>query len=132
MDHFLQHFEKLLQFITSIKYETVFFGDFIINTLFDITDSTRYVNLLTAFGFELRKCSPTSITPISKSCLDYAITQNPVLTDTLETTISNRYTVLADLALKQIGQGNENRTPMLTFRKLHNLKKEQGVIFFSY
>ena len=132
MNHFLQHFEKFLHFINSFQYETNIFGDFDINTLIDKTDSTRYGNLLVAFGCKIRNFSTTRVTPTSKSCRDNVITQNPVLTDTIKATISDHYTTTSDVVLKQIGQGVENQTTLLAVRNLNNLKNERAVNFFVF
>ena len=53
VNYFFLHSEKLFQIINSIKYGTVIFGQFNINTLFESTDSTKYINVLTAFGFKV-------------------------------------------------------------------------------
>ena len=72
----LDHFEKLLHFLSSLRSKTVVFGDFNIDTHIDDTDSRKYTNLLKAFGFEVRNNLPTRITINSKSCIDHIITQN--------------------------------------------------------
>ena len=89
-------------------------------------------NLLTAFRFEVRKYSPTRITPTSKNCLDHVIMQKLILADTIKTTISDHYTVTADMVMKQIGQGNENQTPMLTIQNLDNLKNGRALNFLFF
>ena len=81
--------------------ETVIFGDFNIDTLIDDIDSRKYINLLKAFGFEIQNILPTRITINSKSCIDLIITQkNNIQTDAIKTTISDHFTVLADLGIK--------------------------------
>ena len=96
VNKFSDHFEKLLQFLSSLWSETNIFGDFI-DTFIDDTDSRKCTNLLKAFGFEVRNNLPTRITINSKSCIDHIITQNNnIHTDTIKTTKSDHFTVMAD------------------------------------
>ena len=126
---FLEHFEKLLHFLTSIRSETVIFGDFNIDTLVNDTDSKNYKNLLMAFGFEVQNNLPTRITINSKSCIDHIITQKNTQTDTIETTISDHFTIMADLGIKTESNSDTNG---YTFRNLRNLKNENAIKFLFY
>ena len=130
VNNFLDHFEKLLHFLNSLRSETVIFGDFNIDTLVDDTDSRKYTNLLKAFGFEIQNSLPTRITIHSKSCIDHIITQrNNIQTNTIKTTISDHFTVMADFCVKTESYSN---THSYTFRNLRNLKNENAVNFLFF
>ena len=130
MNNFLVHFEKLLHFLSSLRSETVIFGDFNIDTLIDVTDSRKYTNLLKAFGCEIRSILPTRITTISKSCLDHIITQNNnIQTDTIETSISDHFTVMADLGIKLESNSDTNS---YNFRNLKNIKNANAINFLFF
>ena len=92
--HFLQQFEDLLFFLTSLKYESLLFGDFKIDTLKDATNNNRNENNLNAYDFAVQNSEPTRVTPTSKACLDLFISSSPTDTITLKTTISDQYTIL--------------------------------------
>ena len=130
MNKFLDHFEKLLYFLSSLWSETIIFGDFNIDTFIDDTDSRKYTNLLKAFGFEVRNNLPTRITINSKSCIDPIITQNNnIHTDTIKTTKSDHFTVMADLGIKLESNSNTNR---YNFRNLRNLKNANAIHFLFF
>ena len=127
---FLDHFEKLLHFLSSAKSERDLFGDFNIDTLIDDKDSRKYKNLLKAFGFKIQNNLPTRITINSKSCIDHLFTQkNSTQTDTIKTTISDHFTVLADLGIKTESNSNTNG---YTFRNLRNLKNANAIKFLFF
>ena len=129
MNKFLDHFEKLLHFLSSLRSETVIFGDFNIDTLIDDTESRKYINLLKAFGFEIQNNLPTRITINSKSCIDHIITQKNIQTDTIKATISDHFTVMADLGIKTESYSNTNS---YTSRNLRNLKNENAIKFLFF
>ena len=53
--------------------------------------------MLKAYDFQLRNFQPTRVTPESKTCIDHMILQKDLLTETIETTISDHYSVLASV-----------------------------------
>ena len=128
VNKFLDHSEKLLHYLNSLISEIVIFDDFDIDTLIDDTDSRKYTNLLKTFGFETQNKLPTRMKIKSKSCIDYIITQkNNIQTDTIENTISDHFTVLADLGIKT--ESNSNINGYIS-RKLRNSKKVNAQNFF--
>ena len=56
--------------------------------------------LLLVSGLKIYSFLRLGVTPNSKSYLDLVIKQNPVLTENIKTTISDDYTVTADLVYK--------------------------------
>ena len=127
VNQFLDHSEKLLHCLNSLKPETDIFGDFNIDTLIDDNDSRKYINLLKALGFEIQSNLPTRITINSKSCIDHIITQkSSIQTNTIKTTISDHFTVLADLGIKTESNSNTNG---YTSRNLRNLKNANAIKF---
>ena len=131
VNKFLDHFKKL-HFLSPLRSETVIFGDFNIDTLIDNTDSRKYTNLLKAFRFEVRNNLPTRITINSESCIDHIITRNNnIQTDTIKTTISDLFTVMAmaDLGIKLESNSNTNS---YNFRNLRNLKNANATNFLFF
>ena len=109
VNKFLDHFEKLRHFLSSLRSETAILGNFSDNTLIDDNDSRKYINLLKAFGFETQNNSPTSIRINSKICIDHILTQkNKNQTETIKTTISDHFTVLAAFGTKTESNSNTN------------------------
>ena len=94
LTQFLQQFEYLQLFVKSLKYESFFFGDFIIDTLKDETDKNRYENILNAYELAVQISEPTRVTPISKACLDHFTSSCPTDTKTLKRTVTDPYTIL--------------------------------------
>ena len=92
---FFPKFEHVLHFINSFNHESIIFGEFKIVTLKTDCDHENYVSLLNAYDFQLRNFEPTRVKSKSKTCIDHMISQNDILTETIKTTISDHYSVLA-------------------------------------
>ena len=95
LTQFFPKFEHVLHFINSFIHESIIFGDFNIDTLKTDCDHENYVSLLNAYDFQLKNFEPTRVTPKSRTCIDHMISQNDILTETVKTTISDHYSVLA-------------------------------------
>ena len=125
---FLQQFEDLLLFLKSLKYESVLFGDFNIDTLIHETNKNRYEIILKAYDLAVQNSEPTMVTPTSKRCLDHLISSSPTDTITLKTTISDHYTILGKIPLKY-HKTNELFRPKVIMRDLRNIKNENALNF---
>ena len=75
-----------------------------------------------------RNFEPTRVTPKSKACIDHMISQNDILTETIETTINDHYSVLASFSKS----GRHKKTSEKHF--LTNLKtlKRNGALKFLF
>ena len=124
----LQQFEDLLLFLKSLKYESFLFGDFNINTPIDETNKNRYENILKAYDLAVQNSEPTRVTPTSKTYLDHFISSSPTYTITLKTTISDHYTILGKIPLKN-HKTNESFRPKVIMRYLRNIKNENALNF---
>ena len=96
---FSPKFEELLFFLKSLSYEIFIFGDFNINTLITDKDKVNYGNLLNSYDCKIQNTLPTRVTPTTKSCLDHWIASDELYTQTIETTISDHFTVAASIPL---------------------------------
>ena len=75
------------------------FGDFNIDTLVESEEMKDYENLLTAFDYRKQNILPTRVTPTSATCLDHVIASISVSTETVNTSFSDDFTVLGELAV---------------------------------
>ena len=81
-------------------------------------------------GFQIQNDFPTTMTINCKSCIDHIITQkNNIQTDTIKTTISDHFTVLADLGIETESNSNTNG---YTSRNLRNLKIANAIKFLFF
>ena len=92
-----------------------------------MTDRKNYETLLAAYAFELRNFEPTRVTTKSKSCIDHFITQNEIVTQTLTTTISDHYTVLAKIPVPVNDSKICEKSDIS--RSLNNLKGDRSLNF---
>ena len=120
LTQFFPKFEHVLHFINSFNHESIIFGDFNIDTLKTDCDLENYVSLLNAYDFQLRNFEPTRVTPKSRTCIDHMISQNDILTETVKTTISDHYSVLAKFP--KTGRREKNREQ----QSVRNLKTIKG------
>ena len=97
MSHFLPEFENLLQFLRKLKYDTVLFGDFNIDSLKYSTDRINYDNILSAYNFKRQNNEPTRVTATSSTCIDHLITSYQVENKTIKSTISDHYSVMGEI-----------------------------------
>ena len=89
-----------MHFLKTLKGEIIIFGDSNIETLEEHKDKTVYTNLLAAYDFQVRNFLPTEVAPTSKTCLtclDHMITERTVNTETIQTTVSDYFTVTANI-----------------------------------
>ena len=105
------------------------FGDFNIDTLKESAEKKQYENLLAAYDFEIQNTLPTRVTPYSRSCLDHMITSSFLKTNTIPTTISDHYTVTADILLRGSSVLPQNLTAVTKYRNLREIKGEKALNF---
>ena len=99
---------------------------FSIDTLKTDCDHKNYVLLLSAFDFQQRKLKPTRATPKSKTCTGPMILHNEILTETIESTLSDHYSGLAKLP--KIGR--QKKTGLKHFvRTLKTIKDGRALTF---
>ena len=125
---FLQQFEELLLFLKSMKYESVLFGDFNVDTVKDETNNNRDENILNAYELAVQNSEPTRATPTSKTCLDHFISSSPTDKITLKTTIFDHYTILGKTPLKY-HKTNESFRPKVIMRYLRKIENENALNF---
>ena len=125
---FLPKFEELLFFLKSLSYETFIFGDFNINTLITDNDKVNYENLLNSFDCKIQNTLPTRVTPTTKSCLDHWIASDELYTQTIETTISDHFTVAASIPLTS-RKSYKKELEKKKVRKMKNLKGDNALNF---
>ena len=75
----------------------LFAGDFNIDTIANSKDKYDYETLLLAFDFKCQNFEPTRVTATSSTCLDHVITSYQVKTETIQTTMSDHFTVLGTI-----------------------------------
>ena len=126
LSKFFPEFEVLLHFLKTLKGEKTIFGDFNIDTLNEHKDKTDYTSLLASYDFQVQNCLPTRVTPTSKTCLDHLITERTVNTETIQTTISDHFTVTAKIPA--IWKESKS-TKILLARTLNRLKGENALNF---
>ena len=126
LSKFFPEFEVLLHFLKTLKGEKTIFGDFNIDTLNEHKDKTDYTNLLASYDFQVQNFLPTRVTPTSKTCLDHLITERTVNTETIQTTISDHFTVTAKIPA--IWKESKS-TKILLARTLNRLKGENALNF---
>ena len=97
MRFFLNQKEKLLEFLRSLSNDTIICRDFNIDTIANSKEKKDYVTLLLAFDFKCQNFEPTRVTPPSSTCLDHVVTSYKVKTDTIQTTMSDHFTVLGTI-----------------------------------
>ena len=85
----------MIHFLKTVEQETNVFGVLNINTLENEKYKTKYCNFLKAYDFDIRNSNPNTATSTSRSCIDLFITQKSLETETIETTISDHYSVIA-------------------------------------
>ena len=124
---FFEELEKLLYFLSSMNQKILFFGDFNIDTLKDEKVQRDYKNLLSAYNLGMRNFEPTRVTPTSKTCIDHFITTNENETETLQTTISDHFTVSAQVSHNLANKQHD--PPCTKVRNLKNFKGEKALNF---
>ena len=112
--------------LKTLKGEKIFFGAFNFDALNEHKDKTDYTNLLAAYEFQVRNVLPTRVTPSSKRCLDHMITESTVNTETIQTTISDHFTVTAKVPA--IWKESKS-TSIALARNLNMLKGESALNF---
>ena len=117
---FMPEFEKLLLFLKTLNNETIIFGDFNIDTLVESTEKKNYLDLLASFSYENQNFEPTRVTATSSTSLDHVSATKPLQTETIQTTISDHYTLLAEIPLL------ENKNEHDIYVESRNLKKIKG------
>ena len=115
-----------MHFLKTLKCEKTIFGDFNIDTLNEHKDKRDYTNLLAAYDFQVQNFLPTRVTLTSKTCLDHMITEGTVNTETIQTTISDHFTVTAKVPA--IWKQSKNTNVPLA-RNLNRLKGESALNF---
>ena len=127
MKQFLLELENLLNFLRSLKDDSMIFGDFNIDTIVESKETKDYENLLTAFDYRKQNNLPTRVTPTSATCLDHVITSFSVSTETVNTSFSDHYTVLGEIAVNF--EKPEETITHKFHRDLRNIKKEKALNF---
>ena len=110
----------------SLNYDLFLLGDCIIDTLKYETDENRYENILNAYDLAVQKSETTSVTPTSKTCLDYFVSSCATDTITLKTTTTAHYTNLGNIHLKY-HKTNESFRPKVKMRDLRNIQNENAL-----
>ena len=123
---FMPEFEDLLNFLRTLKHDTVILGDFNIDTIKESKFKTVYENVLRAYDFERQNSEPTRVTPTTATCLDHIITSYPINTMTISTTISDHFTVIGEIPVSSIA---EQQKPNVLTRNLKNLKGDKALNF---
>ena len=78
--------------------EGLIFGDSRSNTQKDEKIQRENKNLLSAYNVGKRNFEPTRVTPPSKTCIDHFITTKEIETDTLKKTMSDHFTISAQIS----------------------------------
>ena len=125
---FFPEFELLLQFVRSLKHDTIIFGDFNIDTIKESADKIKYENLLLAYNFRRQNSEPTRVTPTTSTCLDHYITSFQATHKTEKTTMSDHYTVLGEIPEVEIDATTANQSNIFT-RNLRNIKGDNTLKF---
>ena len=110
-----------------MNQEILIFCDFNIDTLRDEKIQRDYRNLLSAYNLGIRNFEPTRVTPTSKTCIDHSITTNEIETETLQTTISDHFTVSAQVSHSLANKQHD--PPCTKVWNLKNLKGEKALNF---
>ena len=97
---FFTAFDVLLNFLKSMESETIIFGDFNIDTVKKLKDKAEYTKFLAAYDYEVRYFTPIEVIPTSKTCLDHMITERTICLKRIQTTISDHFTVAANMPAK--------------------------------
>ena len=127
---FLPEFEKLLLTIKTFHVETIIFGDFNISSVNVNQRTMKYKNLLNAYNFDICNNEPTWVTTKTGSCLDHLIPEKCIYTESVPTTISDHYTIIARIPAES--QNQIKKQEIMKVRDLKNLKrKESHLLFFS-
>ena len=90
----------LLQFLKSLRGDTIIFGNFNIETLRELNDKAEYTLLIAAYDLDVRKFSPTIITPTSKTYLNHFMTKRSISTK-IRTSITDRFKITANIRANQ-------------------------------
>ena len=125
---FFPEFELLLQFLRSLKHDTIIFGDFNIDTIKDSADKTNYENLLLAYNFKRQNSEPTRVTSTSSTCLDHYITSYTTTNQTEKTTMSDHYSVLGEIPAVKTEVITTDDSIIRT-RNLKNIKGDKALNF---
>ena len=100
-----------------LKNDTVLFGDFNIDCLKNSLDRTNYENILSAYNYKRQNSEPTRVTATSST--DHLITSYQVERKTIKSTISDHYSVLAEIpGIKTVPVSSDTKTI-----NVRNLKK---------
>ena len=119
-----EEFEKVLYFLNSLHQEILFSGDFNIDTLKDEKVQRHYKNLLSAYNLGINNFEPTRVAPTPKMCIDHFITTNKNETETLQTTISDHFTISAHNLSNE-----QHDPPCAKIQNLNNLKGQKALNF---
>ena len=118
----------MLHFFKSLKGESLIFGDFNIDILINEENKNVYESLLAAYNFRIRNYLPTRIQRLTQPCINHVITGDHVEITTLQTTISDHFSVIAEVPLENFVCGQSSS--QIYFRNLKNVKGSR-VFFIS-
>ena len=131
LSNFLPEFENLLQLIRKLRYDTVLFGDFNIDSLKHLIDKTNYENDLSAYNYKRQNSEHTRVTSTSPTCIDHLITKYQVEHKTIKTTISYHYSVLGEIP-GIITQPESNQPKTINVSNLKNQWLKLIELFASF
>ena len=94
---FLELFESLLEFLSTLKNDCIIFGDFNVDTLVDDSENKQYLNLLRAYGFSVQNNEPTRVTSTTATCIDHVSAKSFLKIKTMKLTISDHYGLEAEI-----------------------------------
>ena len=106
--------------------DTIICGDFNIDTIANSKDKYDYETLLLAFDFKRQNFEPTRITATSSTCLDHVITSYQVKTETIQTTMSDHFTVLGTIP------GVFFNEPVISEEKIYRRDKGDKALNFLF
>ena len=78
MKDFVPDFEDVLQFLKTLKHDTLLFGEYNIDIIKDSKDNSDYESLIATYCFKRQNLQHTRVTETSSTCLDDLLTSFPV------------------------------------------------------
>ena len=94
-DVFQEKFDLVIENLVSSKLSAIVCGKFNVDVLKNRTSSS-HLEYMKSFGLHIRNNAPTRVTPTSASCIDHMFTTMDSEVHTLESNISDHYSLLID------------------------------------
>ena len=83
----------MLHFLQTKISKTLIFGDFNIYILEQSTMKTRYCEIIESLGYRIQNNEPNRKTNLTSSCIDHIITDDDLVCETYEISISDHYPI---------------------------------------